>query len=83
MEEGRLAAISEAPAGTALIRLDKAIEKAQEYIDRKFTTTHGIVRPNTRYLANAEGLARGRSAADAVVLGRTGIQGDTRKALTS
>jgi hypothetical protein len=81
--EARQQAVVAAPEGTsvALMRLDGALEKVKTYIDDKFKSRRG---GNAAPLAslrrsNREGARQGRAAADALAIGRKGVEGGARK----
>lgn len=65
---------------TALIRLEGALVKAQQYIDNKF---RGRATPLGGYYGHnhSDGRAWGRAAADRMTIGRSGIAGATTKVL--
>lgn len=76
--ESRQEAVAEAPAGTqvSIMRLNGALQKAQDYIDAKF----GKARKYADALKgqrghNSDGAQHGRAAADRIPLGRKGIEG--------
>jgi hypothetical protein len=91
-EEERQAAVEEAAAhygdveegtSTALARIDSALVRAREYVENKF---HGRSRAKAAYLrscrgSHAAGRARGKAAADRMVIGRRALRGGAAKAL--
>lgn len=83
--EAREAAVVAAPEGTstALIRLEGALIKARKYTDDKFKSKRRTPSLNGLNDRHPEGRARGRSAADAMVLGRRGVTGATQKRLNA
>lgn len=85
--EARKAAVKQAavdvPGGSsqALMRLEGALVKAQRYVDDKFKGSASSLK---RTSANhSEGRRAGRAAADAMTIGRRGIDGGPRKMLKS
>lgn len=80
-DEARKAAVAEAVVDVpgaesqALIRLDGALVKVRKYIDDKFAARRrsGAYALSTGRSSNAEGRARGRAAADSMVIGRRGV----------
>lgn len=87
-DESRRQAVAEAPDGnpsTALIRLSGAMAKVNAYIDDKFKSRRTAVSLRRNAHAHAEGAARGRAAAEQVVLGRKGLTSAAsgRKQLTA
>lgn len=82
LREARTAAVAivpEAERGTALIRLEGALIKAQKYIDDKFAHRRGSPALALYHGGHAEGRARGRAAADAMPIGRRGVTGRATK----
>lgn len=73
--EARHAAVTAAPEGTsvALVRLNGALRKVDQYIDDKFKRRSGAQPLNRLRVRNAEGAARGRAAADRMTIGRRGV----------
>lgn len=87
-EEARKAAVAaaipaDAPAGShsqALMRLDGALIKAQQYVNDKFKAKRSVSALAMRHGRHAEGARRGREAANAMTLGRKGVtSGSTQK----
>jgi hypothetical protein len=82
-DDARKSAVAESvvdlPAGSesvALMRLDGALVKVQKYIDDKFKSRRSSASPLSRGRStNAEGSKRGRAAADAMTIGRKGLNG--------
>lgn len=81
-EEARKAAVAEhvtnipGSESVALIRLNGALVKVTKYIDDKFSGKKRSASSLTSsYRQNAEGKARGRAAADRMVIGRRGVAG--------
>jgi hypothetical protein len=93
-EEARRAMVAAAPApvaggtSTALIRLDGAMTRVQNYIDDKFSHRRGsktLSSLHSRARNNDAGRERGRAAADAMAIGRRGMtngNGSSRKLLS-
>jgi hypothetical protein len=73
---------------TALIRLDGAMTRVQNYIDDKFSHRRGsktLSSLHSRARNNDAGRERGRAAADAMAIGRRGMtngNGSSRKLLS-
>ena len=90
MEEARKAAMEASVSveagmttATALVRLNQAVVKVQDYIDNKFARTSSHISSlsgSARF--NAAGRQAGKAAADAMPIGRRGIAGTTKR-LTS
>ena len=61
---------------TALIRLNGALVKVRRYIDDKFKSKKSSAKSlTTRLRPNAEGIRRGKAAADRMTIGRKGVVG--------
>jgi len=74
-DEARKAAVAVAPEGTstALVRLAGALQKAQRYVDDKFAGRRRAAGLYKMNYSHADGLARGRAAADGMAIGRRGV----------
>ena len=83
-DDARKEAVAEAPEGPsqALMRLSGAMTKVNGYIDDKFKArgkrTYAL---ESMRSSNHEGASRGRAAADALAIGRKGVEGGSRKSL--
>jgi hypothetical protein len=75
-DDARRAAVTDAPEGTsvALMRLDGALQKARAYTDDKFKGRRGASALSGRNADHHDGRARGRAAADRMVIGRRGVE---------
>lgn len=81
LKEARTAAVADVPMehrGTALMRLEGALVKAQQYVDDKFKARRGLPALAYSRASNAEGARQGRAAADAMPIGRRGVTGGTK-----
>lgn len=78
-EEIRRASIAAEVTGTAMVRLDQALVRAQEFVNKKYSTSIQSLGPSRNY--HAEGRAAGRAAADRMALGRKGVTGHTASKL--
>jgi hypothetical protein len=73
---GLLIGSEEGSESVALIRLNGALVKARKYVDDKFSgKKRNASSLTSSYRKNAEGSARGRAAADKMVIGRKGVAG--------
>lgn len=86
--EARLAAVAAAVADApgsesqALVRLNGALAKVNKYIDDKFSGRKSSASAlSGGRSTNSEGHARGRAAADKMVIGRRGVTGSSARGL--
>lgn len=64
------------PSSTALVRLNGALRKVDDYIDGKFKSRRRYAGAlNGGWSGHAEGRAHGKAAADAMPIGRRGVTG--------
>lgn len=85
-DEARQAVVVAAPEGTstALMRLDGALRKAQQYVDDKFASSkRRVAALNSTGRFHAEGRNQGRAAADRMTIGRKGVTAGNRGLLNS
>lgn len=87
-DEARQAVVTELavemPGGTshALVRLNGALVKVNQYIDDKFKSRRsGAHALSSGRSNNAEGAARGRAAANSMTIGRRGVTGSATRGL--
>jgi hypothetical protein len=67
------------PSTTALVRLNGALKRVQEYMDDRFSRKRKYANPlQGPRSGNAEGSAAGRAAADRMPIGRKGISSGVR-----
>lgn len=78
-----VAAVPEKDRGTALMRLEGALVKAQRYVDDKFKARRSTPSLDLYNNGHSAGRERGRAAADSLPLGRRGVTGEETKRLGS